>query len=115
VAITTDLMIGSRIHAAAERAGAELAILDTPSGLEPLDDADVVLVDWSARQPGWGTALRAWADRHRPDRPPARPRRLILFGRHTDLAAHAEARTQGLGPMWARSKLIAELPSIIAR
>ena len=39
--------------------------------------------------------------------------RVILFGRHTDLEAHADARAAGLGPMWARSKLVAELPQLM--
>jgi hypothetical protein len=41
--------------------------------------------------------------------------RVILFGRHTDLEAHAAAREAGLGPMWARSKLVTELSDLIAR
>ena len=39
--------------------------------------------------------------------------RLILFGPHTDLEAHADARAAGLGPMWARSKLVAELQALM--
>jgi hypothetical protein len=39
--------------------------------------------------------------------------RVILFGPRTDLEAHAAARAAGLGPMWARSKVIAGLPSLL--
>jgi hypothetical protein len=39
---------------------------------------------------------------------------VVLFGPHTDLAAHAEARAAGLGPMLARSKLLADLPTLLA-
>ena len=63
--------------------------------------SDLVLVDWSAREPSWADALRGSTAR------------VILFGRHTDLEAHTEARAAGLGPMWARSKLITELPSLV--
>ena len=41
------------------------------------------------------------------------PARVVLFGPHTDLAAHGAAREAGLGPMWARSKLVAELPDLL--
>lgn len=97
-AIVSDLLLFSRIDAAATEAGASLVRLDTPSGLP--DDVDLVLVDWSARQPGWTDALAA-----------ARAR-VILFGPHTDLEAHAAARAAGLDPMWARSRLVAELAAL---
>ena len=98
-AVISDLMLYSRIDSAATTAGAQLARVDTPAGLP--DELDLVLVDWSARQPGWDSALRS--------RPGPR---VVLFGRHTDLAAHAAARAAGLGPMWARSKLLTELPKL---
>ncbi len=96
-AVVDDLMLFSRIDAAAAAAGAELTRVSTPAELPP--DLDLVLVDWSARRSGWADALAAM------------DARVILFGRHTDLEAHADARAAGLGPMWARSKLVAELPT----
>ena len=99
-AVIDDLMLYSRIDAAASSAGASLVRVSSPSELP--DDLDLVLVDWSARGPNWADALSA------PDA------RVILFGRHTDLEAHAAARAAGLGPMWARSKLVTELPSLMA-
>jgi hypothetical protein len=63
-----------------------------------------VLVDWSARQPDWADALRRLSSP-----------RLVLFGPHTDLEAHAAARDAGLGPMWARSKLLASLRNVMGR
>ena len=100
-AVISDLMLYSRIEAAAAAAGASLLRVDSPADLR--DDLDLVLVDWSARQPGWADALR--------DRTGSR---VILFGQHTDLEAHADARAAGLGPMWARSKLVAKLPGLFA-
>jgi hypothetical protein len=99
-AVVSDLMLFSRIESAATAAGTALARVDSPADLP--DDLDLVLVDWSARDAGWTDALRA-----------AHASRVILFGPHTDLDAHAAARAAGLGPMWARSKLVAELPALL--
>ena len=100
VAVVSDLMLFSRIESAARVAGAELARVDTPSDIPP--DADLVLVDWSVRDAGWTDGLRGLSGP-----------RVILFGPHTDLDAHAAARDAGLGPMWARSKLLADLSSLM--
>ena len=101
-AVVNDLMLFSRIDAAAISAGASLLRVDTPTQLP--NDLHLILVDWSARAPDWADALRARTVNAR----------VILFGRHTDLEAHAAARAAGLGPMWARSKLVAELPAVLA-
>ena len=100
-AVMSDLMLFSRIESAATAAGASLIRVDSPGELP--DGLDLVLVDWSARGPAWADALR--------EGPAAR---IILFGRHTDLEAHAAARAVGLGPMWARSKLVSVLPSLVS-
>lgn len=105
-AIISDLMLFSRIEAAAAVTGATLLRADAPFDLPTDQRADLVLVDWSARAPGWADALHAW-------RAAAPSVRVILFGPHTDLQAHADARDAGLGPMWARSKLVAELPTLL--
>jgi hypothetical protein len=98
-ALVGDLLFYSRIESAAAAADASLVRADTPGELPP--DADLILVDWSARRADWADALRGRAGA-----------RIILFGPHTDLEAHADARAAGLGPMWARSKLVAELPTL---
>jgi hypothetical protein len=100
-AVVTDLMLYSRIESAARVAGVELARVDTPHRIP--SDAELVLVDWSGRRPDWGGALQAIVGR-----------RIIAFGPHTDLQAHADARAAGVGPMWARSKLVADLPELFA-
>jgi hypothetical protein len=100
-AVVSDLMLYSRIESAATAAGAELSRVDSPIELPSADPLDLVLVDWSARQPDWSEAL---AHVHA---------RVILFGRHTDIEAHAAARVAGLGPMWARSKLVHELRGLM--
>ena len=101
-AVVADLMLFSRIEAAASAAGARLVRVDSPAELSADEPLDLILVDWSARQPDWPDALRGRT-----------ASRVILFGPHTDLDAHAAAREAGLGPMWARSKLVAELPSLL--
>jgi hypothetical protein len=106
VAIVSDLILASRIEEAAARSRAEYRRVDSPDALPAPGSVDLLLVDWSARQPNWGEGLLAW--RVAPNRP-----RVILFGPHTDLAAHDAARQAGLGPMWARSKLVSELPHIL--
>lgn len=100
-AVIDDLMLYSRIDAAASTAGASLVRASSPGELPA--DLDLVLVDWSARRRDWADALRASRAR------------VILFGRHTDLEAHAAARAAGLGPMWARSKLVTQLSSLVVR
>jgi len=110
ILIGRDLLFGSRIVDAAARAGLELRRIDDPAGLPAASSVRMVLVDWSERRPWWGERLSAWSA----EAPPAERPRLILFGPHTDLVAHADARAAGLGPMRARSKLVADLPSLMA-
>jgi hypothetical protein len=100
-AVIGDLIFYSRIAAAADAAGTQLIRADAPALLPA--ELDLILVDWSARRPDWAVSLRA-----------RRSGRIILFGPHTDLAAHADARAAGLGPMWARSKLNAQLSDLLS-
>jgi hypothetical protein len=107
--VARDLMIASRIADAGARAGVDVIRFDDPTQLPPAADVSLVLVAWDERQPGWGERLLAWCA----DAPHSASPRVVLFGPHTDLAAHADARASGLGPMWARSKLLAELPALL--
>jgi hypothetical protein len=110
VLVCRDLLFGSRIAGAVSRAGHELLRLDGLAGLPPPSSVNLILVDWAERRPDWSTRLQAWCiDVRQSERP-----KLVLFGPHTDLTAHADARAAGLGPMWARSRLLAELPSLLA-
>ena len=104
-AVMSDLMLFSRIESAATAAGAYLSRLDAPTDLPAPHALDLVLVDWSARRADWADALAAWHGES--------DARVVLFGQHTDREAHAAARAAGLGPMWARSKLIADLASML--
>ena len=71
-AVLTDLMTYSRIESAAHASRVELARVDRPA--DAPSDADLVLVDWSDRRPGWTEALRAHAGRVILFRPAYRPR-----------------------------------------
>jgi len=105
-AVVEDLLTYSRIDSMAAGAGATLVRVDEPSELPSPSDVELVVVDWGSRRPGWADQLATW--RSRPG-----VARLILFGPHVDLDAHADARASGLGPMWARSRLMRDLPALI--
>jgi hypothetical protein len=100
-AVIDDLMLFSRIDAAASAADASLLRVDSPAELPSDEPFDLILVDWSSRRPEWADALRKRT-----------ASRVIHFGPHTDLEAHAAARAAGLGPMWARSKLVSGIDSL---
>jgi hypothetical protein len=110
VAIVRDLMTASRLESLVTASGGAFTRLDDPASLPPADTVDVLLVDWSAREPAWGPQITGWQTSA-----PTRSPRIILFGPHTDLAAHAAARAASLGPMRARSALFTTLPDLLAR
>lgn len=110
VVLTRDLIIASRVHEAGARRGVVISRVDDPAGLPPASAVRLLLVDWGDRHPDWGESLVGWCATAPQS---ARPR-VIVFGPHADLDAHAAARAAGLGPMWARSKLVAELPSLLS-
>jgi hypothetical protein len=106
--IARDLLLSTRIEDAAQRGGASVIRISVPRELPEPRELDLVLVDWSERGATWGDELASWRSRFRATDQP----RLILFGPHTDLEAHAAARSAGIGPMWARSRLVRELPRL---
>ena len=106
--LARDLIIASRIAAAAERAGVPIIRVDNPADLPPAADVRLLLVDWGDRDPHWAALLAKWCA----GAPETAQPRVLLFGPHVDLEAHAAARAAGLGPMVARSRLIAVLPNL---
>ena len=105
-----DLLIGSRVAAAADAAGVTFVHAAQPADLPAAATVAVLLVDWSERTEAWPQALRDWCLRA----PEAARPRIVLFGPHTDRVAHQSARAAGFGPMLARSALVQRLPTLIA-
>ena len=110
IIVARDLIIATRIADAAVTAGHAALRVDGPDALPAAESVSIAFVDWGARESDWGVSLTRWCagapESHRP--------RLVIFGPHSDLAAHAEARAAGLGPMLARSKLVASLRELLA-
>ena len=111
VVVGRDLMTATRLEEATRRAGMTLVRVDDPDQLPAVDAVRLVLVDWGDRDPTWARAINDWRSAAGPDGGP----RIILFGPHADLDAHATARAAGLGPMKARSALFAQLPELLSR
>jgi hypothetical protein len=108
VIVGRDLIAATRIADAAAAAGCDAARVDTPDQLPDASEIGLAFVDWDDRQADWGASLRRWRDAADTPAP-----RLLLFGSHRDVAGHRAARANGLGPMLARSKLFASLPSLL--
>jgi len=106
-----DLIVSTRIANAAGAAGHDVIRVDDPSGLPDSRSVAVAFVDWAERDAGWSKLLAAW--RQQASEGLNTPQKVVLFGPHTDLEAHADARAAGLGPMLARSKLIVDLPRLL--
>lgn len=106
--LARDLMMASRIAAAAERAGVPFTRVDDPTDLPSPTGVSLLLVDWGDRAADWGARVGQWCA----DAPESARPRIVLFGPHADLAAHAAARSAGLGPMLARSRLVATLSTL---
>jgi hypothetical protein len=103
-------MIASRILGQASAAGHGAQLVAEPMQLPPAAAVDRLFVNWADRAADWTDALNAW----RGNEGDATGPRIILYGPHSDLEAHAAAKAAGLGPMLARSKLVADLPELIA-
>lgn len=110
VVLARDLIIASRFAEAAASERVTMLRIDHPSELPETERVRRLFVDWGAREPDWAPSIRSWLARgseaHRPG--------VTLFGPHTDLAAHADARAAGLGPMMARSRLVRDLSQLVA-
>jgi hypothetical protein len=109
-ALVPDLMTASRIESLVAGADGTLTRVAAPDRLPPAGEVDLLLVDWGDREPSWGAAIKSWRNEEAGGHMP----RIVLFGPHTDLVAHAAARDAGLGAMRARSAFFAALPKLLA-
>ncbi len=108
VALVDDLLTFTRIEGAARAAGIRVARADGPAELPPPADVELLLVDCGTHLGAWGAGLAAWRSGA------LGSPRIVAFGPHTDLDAHRAVRELGIGPMWARSRLMRELPALMA-
>lgn len=106
VLVGSDLLIASRIAAAADAATVPFLRVEEPADVPVIEAGDLVLVDWGDRKADWADTLQMLAST-------SAGRRVRLFGPHTDLDAHAAAAAAGLGPMLARSNLVAGIHALI--
>lgn len=107
--VTDDLITASPILDAASANGYPSVRVERPHELPTASSVRVAFIDWACREPDWGDQLRRWianGEAHKP--------RLVIFGPHADLQAHAAARQAALGPMVSRSKLFRNLHDYIS-
>jgi len=105
VLLGRDLIVGSKVLDAAARAGVAARQAADPSELPDPSSVKLLVVDWGDRRPDWGDRIARWCA----GAPESVRPSVLVFGPHRDLEAHAAARASGLGPMRARSSLIAEI------
>ncbi|MEO8251430.1 MAG: hypothetical protein ABI578_03040, partial [Chloroflexota bacterium] len=60
VLLARDLMIASRVAAAADRADVSLTRVDDPAHLPAVAQVRLLLVDWGDRAPDWGDRIQGW-------------------------------------------------------
>ena len=107
--LSRDLILASRIMGQAAAAGHEAQLVADPAALPIASAVDLLFVNWADRESSWADELAGW--RHGATSPGPR---VLLYGPHTDLRAHAASRAAGLGPMCSRSKLISDLPNLLS-
>ncbi len=112
VALLPDLFFAPRVADIVRAHGGEPVVVDTPEAFVAAVDRHfphLALVELST--PGdWETAIRRVKLR-----PHTRQTPLYAFGSHTDAATLARARKAGADHAWARSRLLAELPAVVAQ
>ena len=110
-ALVEDLFFSSRIEQAIGHLGIVGLVAGAPSAVEAFvrsEPADVVLVDMDCRRADWEGMLRTLREIGGPSL------NLIAFGPHRDLAVRSRALEAGATSVIANSKLVADLPRILA-
>lgn len=106
VALVPDLITASKIESAVRAAGGTLVRCDTVGELPDPATVELLVVDWGSRRDDWAADIVAWRGSS-----VGTPPRIVVFGPHTDLDAHAAARAAGLAPMRARSAVFNDVAS----
>ena len=107
-ALVPDLITASKIESAVRAAGGTFVRCDTAEELPAPSTVDLVVVDWGSRRDAWAAEISTWRASAVDPRP-----RIVLFGPHTDLEAHAAAKAAGLGPMKARSVVFTDVATFL--
>jgi hypothetical protein len=98
VAVVPDLMLASRVREILAAAGHEVVTADAPSDPE-LDDAELIVADVNDVRPEEITGHGA---------------PVLGFHRHTDPASRVRAEEAGVALVVPRSRMVRELPELIA-
>ncbi len=99
VALTTDLMLGSKVEATLSAAGHEVTL--SPSLQEaPLDEADLIVADLDLGNPEALVGLEV---------------PVLGYYSHVDVETRAVAEAAGIDLVVPRSRLARELPALAAR
>jgi len=108
IALVPDLLVASRIQAAARSANAQVETVDTPgealSRLEG-DAARLLIIDLAL--PGLDLVALATAAQ-------AAGAGIIAFGPHVDVALRQSALAAGIPHVYPRSRFLRDLPALLA-
>lgn len=112
VALAPDLFFATRFADVITRQGGRAVIVDTPDAwMEAVDRHFPVLALLDLNVPGdWRSAIARCKLR-----PHTRQVPIYAFGSHVETETLAAARRAGADHAWARSKLMEELPGLVAR
>jgi CheY-like chemotaxis protein len=112
VALLPDLFFAPRFADVIRAQGGAPIIVDTPDALvDAVDQHFPVLALVDLGSPGdWQGALRRLKNR-----PHTRAVPVYAFGSHVDAATLRTARAAGADHAWARSRMVEELPALVAR
>jgi CheY-like chemotaxis protein len=112
VVLAPDLFFATRFADVIERQGGRALLVDTPDAwLEAVDRHFPVLALVDLDTPGDWQAAIARAKL----RPQTRQVPIYAFGSHVEVETLAAARRAGADHAWARSKMMEELPDLVAR
>lgn len=111
VALIPDLFFAPRIADVVRAQGGAPTIVDSPTAfVDAVDAADPVLALLDLGAPGdWESAIRRCKLR-----PHTRHVPIYAFGSHVDAATLRAARLAGADHAWARSRMMEELPALVA-
>lgn len=112
VVLAPDLWVATRFADVIERQGGRAVMTETPDAwVAAVDRTFPVLALVDLDTPGdWQSAIARCKLR-----PHTRQVPVVAFGSHVDVDALRAARHAGADHAWARSKMMAELPALVAR